>query len=122
MKPTSAVSSSLLAVALERPAADEVLLLVELDDPRHRGAERRRLGVGVLADEDVQLLQAQDALRLEPERPQAVLGARLEQRVPEVLAVRGREVDLVADLADEADPHDQARHAGDRAPLARRGR
>ena len=34
-----------------------------------------RLGVRVLADEDVQLLQAQDALRLEAERADAVLGA-----------------------------------------------
>ena len=44
--------------------------------------------------------------------------ARLEQRVPEVLAVGGGAVDLVAELADEADPQDQARHAGDRRVLA----
>ena len=37
----------------------------------------------------------------------------LHQRVPHVLAVRGGEVDLVADLADEPDAQDQARHAGD---------
>ena len=99
----------LLGGALERPPADEVLLLVELDDPRHRGAVGRRLRVGVLADEDVHLLQAQHPLRLEAERADAVLGARLQHRVPEVLAVRGRVVDLVADLADEADAQDQAR-------------
>ena len=52
---------------LDRPLADEVVL-VELDDPGHRRLERVRLGVGVLADEDVHLLEAQDALGLEPER------------------------------------------------------
>ena len=41
VKPTSAVSSSSLCDVLERPLADEVLLLVELHDPGHRGAERR---------------------------------------------------------------------------------
>ena len=51
--------------ALERPAPDEVLVLVELDDPRHGGAVGCGLRVGVLADEDVHLLQAQDALGLE---------------------------------------------------------
>ena len=40
------------------------------------------------------------------------------ERVPEVLAVRGGAVDLVAQLADEADPQDQARHAGDLRALA----
>ena len=118
MKPTSAVAGGLLGVVLERPLADEVLLLVELDDPRHRGAERRRLGVGVLADEDVHLLQAQDPLRLEPERPQPERLAGAQQRVPDVLAVGRREVDLVADLADEPDPQDQALHPGDHALLA----
>ena len=37
--------------------------------------------------------------------------AGLHERVPEVLAVRGRAVDLVAHLAHEADPQDQAGHA-----------
>ena len=119
VKPTSAVSAGVLGGVLERPAADEVLLLVELDDPRHRGAVGRRLRVGVLADDHVQLLQAQDALRLEPERPRAPAA---DQRVPHVLAVGGREVDLVADLADEADPQEQRVDAGDLRALARRGR
>ena len=39
--------------------------------------------------------------------------AVLEERVPDVLAVRAREVDLVAELADEADAQDQRGHAGD---------
>ena len=119
MKPTSArvVGAGMLGGVLERPLADEVLVLVELDDPRHRRAVGRGLRVGVLADDDVQLLQAQDALGLEAEGADAVLGAGLEDRVPHVLAVGGGEVDLVADLADEADAQDQRRDAGDRRAL-----
>src|SRR5205823_5247228 len=95
---------------LERPLADEVLL-VELRDPRHVRVEDVRLRVGVLADDNVLLLETEDPLRLEPERLDAEVGAALEQRVPEVLAVQAREVELVAELADEADPEHQARHA-----------
>src|ERR1035437_3909174 len=54
----------LLGVMLERPLADVVLLLVELDDPGHRGTERGRFRIRVLAHQDVHLLQAQDPLRL----------------------------------------------------------
>ena len=71
-----------------------------------------RLGVGVLADDDVLLLEAQDALRLEPERPHVAVR---QQRVPEVLAVGRGAVDLVAELAGEADPQDQALDPGDAA-------
>ena len=42
------------------------------------------------------------------------VGAALEERVPEVLAERAREVELVAELADEADPQRERRDAGDR--------
>ena len=97
-----------LADLLDRPLADEVVL-VELDDPRHRRLERIRLRVGVLADQDVHLLEAQDALGLEAERRGVPFLARLEQRVPDVLAERAREVDLVAELADEADAQDERR-------------
>ena len=34
----------------------------------------------------------------------AQIGAALEQRVPDVLCVRARQVQLVAELTDEADP------------------
>jgi hypothetical protein len=65
----------------------------------------------------VHLLQAEHPLRLEPERPDAEVGPALEDRVPDVLAVRAREVDLVAELADEADPQEQRRDAGDQRLL-----
>src|SRR5919109_4784685 len=112
-------ADQLLAIAagadvLEGPLADEVVL-VELDDPRHVRLERVRLGVGVLADEDVHLLEAQDALRLETERPDAEVLATLEDRVPHVFAVGTGEVELVAELADEADPQHERRHPADAA-------
>ena len=106
------LAEAALEHVLERPLADEVVL-VELGDPGHRRLEHVRLRVGVLADEDVHLLEAQDPLRLEAERPDAEVGAALEDRVPDVLAVRAREVDLVAELADEADAQEERRDAGD---------
>jgi hypothetical protein len=115
-KADEALARPLRGDALERPAADEVVL-IELDDPRHPGGDRVRLRVGVLPDEDVLLLQAQDPLRLEPERPAAEVGARLEERVPEVLTIGARAVQLVAKLADEADTQEQAWDAGDAGAL-----
>src|SRR3990172_2558529 len=97
---------------LERPAADEVLL-VPLGEPAHVRLEDVRLGVRVLADEDVHLLQAKDPLPLRPGWAEAEVGAVLEQRGEEVLTVRRREVDLVTQLADEADPKREAGNACD---------
>ncbi|MNZ40296.1 hypothetical protein D3C78_578090 [compost metagenome] len=71
--------------------------------------------VGVLADDHVALLQAQQALGLDAERADLVLRAGLHQRIPQVFAVARRHVDLVAQLADEADPQQACRDAGDRA-------
>ena len=102
---------------LECPLAHEIVL-VELDDPGHVRLERIRLGVGVLADENVHFLQAKDTLRLESEWANSEVLAPLEDRVPDVLAVRAREVKLIAQLAHEADPEDERRHARD-ACLAR---
>ena len=59
------------------------------------------------------LLEPEDPLRLEAERPHAEVGSPLEQRVPEVLGERARAVDLVAELAHEADPQEEARDTGD---------
>ena len=53
---------------LRRPLADPVELLVVLHDPGHRRLEQVRLGVGVLADDHVALLEPEDPLRLEAER------------------------------------------------------
>src|SRR5207244_8420046 len=64
------LAEAALPDVLERPLADEVVLL-ELDDPGHAGLERVRLGVGVLADDDVRFLEPEHALPLAPERPDA---------------------------------------------------
>src|SRR5207245_1233481 len=73
------------------------------------GLEHIRLGIRVLADEDVHLLEPENPLRFEPERTDVEIGAALEQRVPQVLAVRRREVELVAELADGADQKEEGR-------------
>ena len=99
---------------LRRPLADELELLVVLHEPRHRRLVEVRLRVRVLADDDVTLLEPQDPLRLEPERRCLQVGALLEQRVPDVLGERAREVQLVAELADEANPQRQRLDSGDR--------
>ena len=62
-------------------------------------------------DDHVALLEPQDALRLEPERLRVEVGGLLEDRVPDVLGERAREVELVAELADEADPERERRDA-----------
>src|SRR5207302_5081288 len=77
----------------ERPLADEVVLL-ELDDPGHVRVERIRLRVRVLTDDDVLLLEPEDPLRLEAERLRAEVGAAFEQGVPQILAVRAREMEI----------------------------
>ena len=66
-KPTSC-SRTPRAHVLERPLADEVVLV---DFAIHGMFASRTFdsGVGVLPDEDVHLLEAQDALRLEAEGP-----------------------------------------------------
>ena len=99
---------------LGRPLADEVRL-VGLHDPRHRRLEQVRLGVGVLAHDHVPLLEAEDPLGLETERRGPEIGAALEQRVPHVLGVRARQVQLVAELADESDPQPEGGDARDRS-------
>ena len=60
------------ASAMMRQAAlaDEKRL-VHLDGPAHRGLERRGQAVGILSDDDVPLLQAQQALRFHTERTDA---------------------------------------------------
>ena len=88
---------------LDRKLADEVVL-VHLRQPRHRRGEEVRLGVGVLSDDDVPLLESQDPLGLEPEGT----GAFGDEAVPQKLGGWARTVKLVSELADEADPEREA--------------
>jgi len=92
----------------ERPLSDEVFFVL-LDDPRHAGSDQIRLRIGVLTDDHVCLLETEHALRLEPERSRAAC----DQGVPQMLGDTRRAVQLVAELADEADAKRQARHTGD---------
>ena len=73
-----------------------------------------REAVGVLADDDVALLETQHALRLDAEWLDAEGLAGLDQLVPQRFAHLRRAVDLVAELADEADAQDAHRNAGER--------
>src|SRR5215472_16294056 len=73
------------AAALPRQLrlADEVVL-VQLDRPVQPGAEAPGQAVGVLADDEVALLQPQDPLGLDAERGRAQVLAVLQQRLPDV--------------------------------------
>ena len=87
--------------------ADEVRL-VELDQLVDTGAEALGQAVGVLPDDRVALLEAQDALRLDAEGAHAEVLAGGHQLLPHVQAVRGRHVDLEGQLAGEPDPPEHA--------------
>src|SRR5712675_1644432 len=94
----------------------EEVVLVELDRPVQSRAEAAGQAVGVLTHDEVALLQPQDALGLHPERRDPQVGAAVHQRLPDVQPVAGRDVQLVAELAGEADPPQHAPvHPGDPA-------
>ncbi len=103
--------------ARERAAAEEVLALG--DDPVHAEIDGRHRAVGVLPDDDESLLGAQHVHRLGAVGRDAVLRAGRHQRFPDVPRLVGADVDLVGELAGEADPHHARRHAGG-GSLARR--
>ena len=112
VNPTSRSRGPVFGEIGQRPLAQEVVL-VGLDHPAQPDLERVGFGVGVLADQDVLLLEAQDALGLQAEGLDAVALPRCHELVPHVLAVHRREMDLVAQLAHEADAQHQRRHARD---------
>src|ERR671912_93282 len=88
--------------------------LVQFDHASEAYIVGSREPVGVLAHDEVPLLQAQDALRLYAEGLYAEIRAALHERLPDVQPVGGGHVDLVAELAGEADaPHETVVHAGD---------
>ena len=77
--------------------ADEVRLLAP-DGPAHSGFRRVCQAVGVLADDNVALFQAQYALGLDAHGPDAERLARRHRLVPEFLAPAGGDVDFVAQV------------------------
>ena len=110
-RPTSCLRSGRAQVGA-RPAAlaDEVGLRLG-DDPAQAEIVGRHRAVGLLADDDVALLGAQHVHRLGAVGRDAVRLRRPPQRLPHRAAVVGRHVDLVAELAGEADAEDARRHA-----------
>ena len=64
--------------------------------------------VGVLADDKVALLEPENPLRLHAECADAEVGAAVQERLPDVQAVAGWHVQLVAELAGEPDPPQHA--------------
>src|SRR5690242_17264489 len=106
-RPAAAFSAACLVLPGELGLAEEVFL-VELDGPVQAGAEAAGQPVGILPDDEVALLQPQDALRLHPERRDPQVAAAVQQRLPDVQPVSGRDVQLVAELAGEPDPPQHA--------------
>src|SRR4051794_14694792 len=92
--------------------ADEVGLLLG-DDPAHAEVERGHGAVRVLADDDVALLGAQHVHGLGAIGRDAERLAGAYERLPDWAAVAGRHVDLVGELAREADAEHARRHARD---------
>ncbi len=83
--------------------ADEVGLLLR-HRPAHAQVLRGDRAVGVLTDDRVALLGAQDVHGLGPVRGDAVRGTGLVQRLPQREGVPRRHVDLVGEFTGEADP------------------
>ena len=93
-----------LAVRGERRPADEERL--GRTRPAHADFERIGQAIGVLTDDYVSLFEPQNPLRLDAEARQSPLRAGVQQAVPEIFAATRRDVDFVAQFADEADAHD----------------
>ena len=71
--------------------------------------------IRILADDDMALLQPQHALGLDAEGLYASGAAGGHQRIPQRLALARRDMDLIAELADEPDAEQPGRYAGDAA-------
>ena len=85
VKPTSFRVEAAGVLDLDGFLAHEIGLGLA-DRPGHVGFVGMRQAVGVLADDDVALLQPQHALGLDAERLDVEGLARLHQRVPHMLA------------------------------------
>src|SRR5580658_2335890 len=83
--------------ARQRCAADEVWL-IKFGHPSHASFVGVAESVGIHADYDVLLFQAQHALRLYPKGPQVYRGARLQHLFPEMASTLGRRHNLPAHL------------------------
>ena len=92
---------------LQRPLAEEVGL-VHLDGPVHPDPPGRGVELGVLAHDDVALLQPQPEEGLQAVGPDAEVGSRLEQGLPQLDRGVDAVVQLEAGFAREGEPHEVA--------------
>src|ERR1700722_9425062 len=96
----------------ERSLADEILLRLS-DRPIEAKVGERHRAVGLLTDDDIALLGPHHMHRLGAVSAASVLLHLAPRRLPDgATEVRGN-VDLVAELAGEAHPHEQSRAAAD---------
>ena len=87
--------------------------LLHADRPVHAEAARRRVELGVHADDHVALLEPQPEQRLQAVRPDAEVRAEVHERPPQLDRPVDRVVQLEGGLAGERQAHDVARDAGD---------
>jgi len=92
--------------------ADEERLVV-LHGPGHVSFVGVRQAVGILADDDVCLLQTKNSLGFDAEGADAVLLARKFNSSPNVERLVRRDMDFAAPFADEADAEEAGGRSGD---------
>ena len=85
---------------------------LHVDRPSRIGFEWIGQAVGVLADDEMALFQAQQALRLHSEGAQPGGQAGIEQRPPNGLSGTGRHMDLKSQFTDEAYPQQSRFESG----------
>ena len=100
-----------------RAPADEVLL--RRDGPAHAEVLRRDGPVGLLADDRIALLGAEDVHRLRAVRRDAERLAGGHHGLPQRQAVPRRDVELEGELPGERDAEHAPGRAGDRRRRAR---
>ena len=91
--------------------------LIHPDRPRRIDLQAIGDAIGILADDEMALLETQHALGLDAKGFDAPCRSRRKQYAPQVQRMFGGHMYLVAQLANKADAHQPARHAGD-APVA----
>src|SRR5260370_39154778 len=82
----------------------------------HHGAQSRvqrcRKSIGILADNQMALLEAENSLSLDAERPQTLVTAGFQDRFPQVPGKMAGAMDFVSQLSHKADSQQSAADAG----------
>ena len=96
----------------QRSFADESVRLAEAHCPVKAHVVWRHRAIRILSDDDEAFLGAQHVHGLGPVGRDPIIGTRRQQRLPNRSRLPGRDVDLEAQLAAEADAEDARRHVG----------